>query len=333
MRFTSIPTTEKAFRATGGNGRFSFSTVDVPVPGEDLRLNAQFAKSLTTSGYFHAVEHPKRRVVIHNTAGNLAGDMPTMSRDDKHISVPFVIARDGTIYQLFPSKFWSGHLGPGIGNDGTGNAQDKCTIGIELSNYGYLVERQGNLETIYSRLENDETGKIGPADVYCSLADEDAYQKISEPFRGQTYYATHTDAQYESLIVLLRYLTAAWNIPREFLPESTRYVATDDVLDFRGIVSHINYRKSGKWDIGPAFNWERVIAGVRASAFEPQLIAERSATRSVTADVIRSEDALVPLLPQARDAAREDDPYEDADEPTARGSIKPQVVRPPGEHQ
>lgn len=322
MRFTSIPATEKNFRTTGGNGQFSFSTVDVPIPGEDLRLNAVFAKSLTTSGYFHAVEHPKRRIVIHYTAGNLAGDMPTMSRDDFHVSVPFVIARDGTIYQLFPSKFWSGHLGPGIGNQGTGNAQDKCTIGIELSNYGYLVERQGNLETIYSRLEDEETGKIGPIDVYCSLADEDAYQKISQPFREQTYYATHTDAQYESLIILLRYLTAAWNIPREFLPESTRYLASDDVLDFRGIVSHVNYRQSGKWDIGPAFDWEQVIAGVQASAFESQRIADRSAIEitgsdSITMGVIQSEDALVPLLPATRDAAHEDDPYDEAGEPTS----------------
>lgn len=318
MRFSSIPATEKAFRQTGNQGEYTFTPVDVPIPGEDLRLKALFCKPVRRSGYFHAVEHPKQRVVLHFTAGNLRGDMSTLTRQDFHVSVAFVIARDGTIYQLFPSKFWSGHIGPGLGNEkGTGNAQDKATIGIELSNYGFVTERQGHLETIYSRQKDPNTGKIGPADIYCSLDEQEAYQKINTPFRGQVFYPTHTDEQYESLVVLLRYLTAAWKIPRQFMPEATRFQTTNDVLTFKGIVSHVNYRSSGKWDIGPAFDWDRVIAGVQALAFAPTAnrevefalddMEEQSASAPIT-----SEDALEPLLPQARDASFEDEDYEDA---------------------
>ena len=312
MRFTSIPALEKAFRQTGNQNEYTFQPVDVPVPGETLRLNAQFCKPRNRSGYFHDVIHPKQRIVMHFTAGNLRGDMSTLTRQDFHVSVAFVIARDGTIYQLFPAKFWSGHLGKGVGNDGTGNAQDKATIGIELSNYGYLTRHQGNLETIYSRQVDPKTGKTGPADVYCSLDEQEAYQHIDKPFREQTYFATHTDAQYESLIVLLRYLTAAYHIPRQFLPETTRFQTTPDVLNFRGIVSHINYRPSGKWDIGPAFDWNRVIAGVQAPVFAPTLDRDvQVAFESDTTAPVTSEDDLLPLLPQARDAALEDESYDD----------------------
>ncbi len=318
MRFTSIPATEKTFRQTGNQNEYSLQPVDVLIPGETLHLNAQFCKPKNRSGYFHDVAYPKQRIVMHFTAGNLRGDMSTLTRQDFHVSVAFVIARDGTIYQLFPSKFWSGHLGKGVGNDGTGNAQDKATIGIELSNYGFLTEHQGNLETIYSRQVDPATGKTGPADVYCSLSDEDAYQKLNVPFRGQVYYPTHTQAQYESLIVLLRYLTAAFNIPRAFLPEATRFQTTNDVLNFKGIVSHINYRPSGKWDIGPAFDWQQVIAGVTAPAFTPILARDvQTAFESDTQAALTAEDDLLPLLPQARAAAFEDEPYADAGLPTS----------------
>ena len=313
MRFSAIPSLEKAFRQTGNQGEYTFQPVEVPIPGEDLRLRALFAKPRNRSGYFHDVAHPKQRIVLHFTAGNLRGDMSTLTRQDFHVSVPFVIARDGTIYQLYSSKFWSGNLGKGVGNDGTGNAQDKCTIGIELSNYGYLTQRGSNLETFYSRQPNSQTGQPGPVDVYCSLDETEAYQKLQTPFRGQVYYATHTDAQYDSLTVLLRYLTAQYNIPRAFLPQSTRYRTDDDVLNFRGIVSHVNYRPSGKWDLGPAFEWDRFIAGVQAATFSPTISRD---VEEETIPPLTSEDALDPLLPQPRDASFEDEPYDDAGVPS-----------------
>ena len=76
-----------------------------------------------------------------------------------------------------------------------------------------------------------------------------------------------------STIILLRYLTAKYNIPRQFLPEDKRYTTTNDVLTFKGIVSHINYRASGKWDIGPAFDWTTLINGVTAAEFTPSTTA------------------------------------------------------------
>jgi N-acetyl-anhydromuramyl-L-alanine amidase AmpD len=68
---------------------------------------------------------PNSSMVLHFTAGNLSGGMSALTTQDRRVSTAFVLARDGTIYQLFSSKYWSGHIGAGIGNTGTNNAQDK----------------------------------------------------------------------------------------------------------------------------------------------------------------------------------------------------------------
>ncbi|RYZ53648.1 MAG: hypothetical protein EOP49_06880 [Sphingobacteriales bacterium] len=313
MRFALLPQLEADFLATGNRGEFTFRKISVPVKGENLTLDGMFCTPVKRSGYFFTSEHAKERIVLHFTAGHIRSDMGALTRNNFHVSTPFVISRNGTVYQLYSSRFWSGNIGKGIGN--TGNAEDKKTIGIEISNYGYLTEKDGNLETIYSRAKDDQ-GRVAPVDVYCSLAEKDAYQKISSPFRGHSFYATFTNEQYESLIVLLRYLTAQYHIPRQFMPEPKRFLPTNDVITFKGIVSHVNYRDSGKWDIGPSFDWNRVIRGVQAASFQP------SVSRGVV-DVrgdqppIRSEDELEALQPKSRSLTVEEVALEEDIDSTA----------------
>jgi N-acetyl-anhydromuramyl-L-alanine amidase AmpD len=250
MRFDTLPDIEARFRADNAAALKAFS---VQVPNENLTLNG-IAYTPKTTDYFYGTEHAKQRIVLHFTAGNLRSDMQSLTQQSRHVSVPFVIARDGTIYQLFPSKFWSGHLGEGVGNKkGTGNPQDKATIGIELSNYGFLVPQGGNLETIYSRIKDPNTGKVSAPDPYCSLDNKQAYTKIDQPFREQSFYPSYTAAQIDSLIILLRFLTTKYNVPRAFLPEDKRYTTFNDLVNFKGIVSHINYRPSGKWGCRACF--------------------------------------------------------------------------------
>ncbi len=159
MRYDSLPQLEERFRTEAAAFLKPFA---LPVPNEPgLTLNGVLYNP-PKRDYFFSAEHPKQRIVLHFTAGNTRSDMMSLTQDGRHVSVPFVIARDGTIYQLFPSAAWSGHLGAGVGNQGTGNAQDKASIGIEISNYGYLVPRDGNLETVYSRVKNPTTGAVSP---------------------------------------------------------------------------------------------------------------------------------------------------------------------------
>ncbi len=316
MHFKQLNTLEENLQKSGNNGEYEFKRFSIPIKNETLALNGIFIKPKNRSKYFFDIAHPKKRIVLHFTAGQLRSDLQALTGHDRHVSVAFVIGRNGIIYQLFSSKLWSGHIGKGIGNTGTGNAQDKMTIGIELSNYGYLTKKDENLETYYSR-QKDDRGHTGPVDIYCSLADVAAYKKLNKSFRGQSYYSTFTDRQYDSLVILLRYLTAQYDIPRQFLQDPLRYQAGDHVLQFRGIVSHVNYRVDGKWDIGPAFEWEKVISGVKAPAYTPlfegiEIVStERGISRSAES-VANSEDQLDNFLPEPIDPAHEDEPYEEA---------------------
>ncbi|MCF0054785.1 caspase family protein [Dyadobacter sp. CY356] len=293
MRFDTLSQIEARFRL---DNTALLSKFSLPVPNEDLSLNG-LAYTPKTTDYFYPTEHSKQRIVLHFTAGNLRSDVQSLTQQSRHVSVPFVIARDGTIYQLFPSKFWSGHLGEGVGNKkGTGNPQDKATIGIELSNYGFLVPKDGNLETIYSRIKDPNTGNVSAPDPYCSLDSKLAYAKIDHPFREQSFYPSYTAEQIDSLIVLLRFLTTRYNIPREFLPEDKRYTTFGELVNFKGIVSHINYRSSGKWDIGPAFDWKAVIEGVTAQKY----ISTNPSTKDIEIS-IEKEEEIDALYPQNRD--------------------------------
>src|SRR5688500_6410155 len=133
MRYTSLNALDEKVLLTASNGEYNLRKISVPVPGEDLKLEGYLCTPVNRSGYYYDRVYPKERIVIHYTAGNIKSDLSTLTSHNRHVSVPFVIARDGTIYQLFFSKFWSGHLGKGLGNTTTHNAQAKCTIEIDLS--------------------------------------------------------------------------------------------------------------------------------------------------------------------------------------------------------
>jgi N-acetylmuramoyl-L-alanine amidase len=195
-------------------------------------------------GHYVKEATPKRKIVLHFTVGSIEGDITSLINQARGtVSVAYVIARDGTIYNLFPDECYSHHLGYTATNNGM-KREDKCTIGIELSNYGPLIRKDDELRSIYDT-------------VYCTIADKDAYTKVA--FRGYDYFATFTDAQYKSLKDLLKLLTAKHNVPYQFVEEKNRYKILDaaTVQNYAGILSHANYR-TDKYDIGPAFDWQKI---------------------------------------------------------------------------
>ncbi|HET7460903.1 MAG TPA: N-acetylmuramoyl-L-alanine amidase [Longimicrobium sp.] len=251
--YSKIPGREAEFRAKGVDSdgkQFKLAAAKVDIPGTTQSLEVVTANLASgDKSFYYAEAVAKERIVVHFTAGYLWGDMAALTKKDNHVSVPFVVARDGTIYQLFSSKYWSYHLGKGA--QGGNEAMSKSSIAIELSNVAYLRDKDGNLVDPYGN-------------VYCTPADTAAYQTLTKAYRGYTKFATFTDAQYTSLASLLKYLTATYKIPAAFLPEDKRYDVYADVAKFKGITTHVNYQPEsyGKWDIGPAFDWARVIAAL-----------------------------------------------------------------------
>lgn len=257
MKAIEIPDYEKSFRekgrdAQGKTFQLTPSEISIPETSENLNLVECVPENNDQSFYYQETVE-KNKIVLHFTAGYLKGDISRLTTTNSHVSVPYIIARDGTIYQLWDPKYWSYHLGRGAVGGNTN--MSKSSIAIELSNIGYLRKVGDNLVTAYS-----------DSDVYCSLSDQRYYTNLTEDnFRGYEYYATFTDMQYKSLPLLLKYLTRVFNIPANFITADKRYqtLSAVELVPFSGIVSHINFRESEKWDIGPAFEWEQLINGLK----------------------------------------------------------------------
>lgn len=251
-------------------GQYALEKEDLQVPYVELKKFDQEQKQIVD--YFHQEVHPKDQVVLHFTAGPTHSSLKTLTQPGMRVSSPFLIGRDGTIYKLFDPEHWAFHLG----RTGLGDGLNERSISIEIANFGPLTAHEGRLLFGSPRLSSDKLERY----TYCSLEDTEAYIKLGNPYNAQTYFASYTAPQYESLIRLLRYLTEKFNIKRQFLPadpikeawcewDQPRYTQfkPEEAQAFKGICSHLNYREAGKWDIGPAFDWEQVIRGVQAKKF------------------------------------------------------------------
>ena len=195
-------------------------------------------------GHYIPEIHNKTKIVLHYTAGNILGDFGALTQS--RVSVPFLISLSGRLLVLYNPKYWAWHLGASaIGGNTT---LSKESIGVEITNWGWLEEKGGILYTY-----------LGVP--YCTLADTDRYTKAT--FRKKHYWANFTEQQYITLRRLLPILCSKFNIPFDYLPEDKRLVQTIDAVTFNGIVTHTNFRreddKQKKWDIGPAFNWSKLL--------------------------------------------------------------------------
>ncbi len=267
---------EFMMRKDGIDGAFNIEMPAlVSIKGEpSLQMQViKVAPQSSKQNFFYTTEYPKTQIVLHFTEGNIHGDLTGLTKDDQHVSVALVVSRDGGIYRLFSPDYWAFHIGKNSIQDNT--EASRKSVGIELSNYGPLKLKGNDLYNGYG-------------DLYCSLDDTSEYIKLNKPFGNDgdlyTYFAGFTDEQYDALIVLLRYLTAKYNIPRAFLPESVRFLPTSQAVTFKGIVSHVNYRKD-KVDIGPAFDWARVIKGVTDATYTSLAATRNMGTRGLDDDI------------------------------------------------
>lgn len=232
LRIDRIPALEAGFKKTlldaSGN---QFTAVNSILP------NVTSIRS-TKHEYFYASPVTKDSICYHFTAGVLTGDISALTI--QHVSVPYVIARDGTIYELFNPDFWSYHLGPS--EHYNNKERSGRTVGIEISNIGPLkLKDDGILYDTYDK-------------GYCLATDTASYDKVD--YRGYSYYASFTDAQYSSLKDLTLQLTQRYNIAYEFIDPAKRFDFFTSAPK-TGIVTHANYR-ADKFDLAPNFDFNRV---------------------------------------------------------------------------
>ena len=194
----------------------------------------------------------KDLIVLHFTAGTTARSaFQTWRNDPQRVATAYLVDVDGTIYEVFPPQFWAAHLGI----KGTKNLHDKRSIGIEIANVGPL-QRSSEDPSALNWWPRKSQGADEFTTRFCGLDETDRY--VAAPYRGKSHFASYPDVQVDAVAALVRGLCEQFSIPRT-LPAAAQRFECDlpTFLSYKGVCSHANFR-TDKWDIGPAFPWDRL---------------------------------------------------------------------------
>lgn len=178
----------------------------------------------------------KNLIILHFTAGQSAQSaFDTWNNATGHVATPYIIDRDGAIYELFDPACWAFHLG--IAD--SGGVHDMRSIGIEIANVGPLKPGADGMTLTWW------TGSAykGPS------------RALDQPWRGFSHFADFPAAQVNSVAALVAQLCAQFGIPKRLPPAEKQFQCDLGFFgSYTGIATHSNFRMD-KWDIGPAFDW------------------------------------------------------------------------------
>ncbi len=199
-------------------------------------------KEFPETKYFQE-EFPKDMIVLHFTVShNWQSDYNTFLRND-HVATPFIVNKTGPkhIIKLFDEKFWAYHLGQAEFCNNRGN--DKRSIGIEIVNIGPVWLKDGIWRDYYQR--RDGKGST-PEQSIIKGEHRDAQGGVKFP-----------DEQVIAVCNLVNFLCDKWNIPRR-VPKDKMLFQLPALNNFKGITAHMMFRRSGKYEMGPAWPWEKI---------------------------------------------------------------------------
>lgn len=187
----------------------------------------------------------KDLVVLHFTAGqNARGAFNSWMNNPEHVATAYIVDSDGTIYELFDPCYWAYHLGV----KGTG-IHDRRSVGIEIANVGPLKPSPGDPNCLNWWPNNWGT-------LWCQMGE--AVRYVRATYRGIDYFATFPDPQVEAVSRLVVDLCERFGIRKTIPPRTRREECDLDYFrSYMGVAAHQNFRKD-KWDVGPAFDWNRL---------------------------------------------------------------------------
>lgn len=193
-------------------------------------------------GQYIREETAKSQIYLHHTAGRSNGfntfkwwaSNPERVATCVAISGPGAI--DGQIVQGFSSKYWAYHLGikPVVfSRFGLPYKNlDKISIGIEICNWGQLTYTGG-------KFYNYTGGEVPEKDV----------MKLDVPYKRYTYFHNYSDAQIESVRLLLLLWKQRYGIPLTY-NEDIWTVTPRALKGEAGVFTH-NSVRADKIDIYP----------------------------------------------------------------------------------
>lgn len=183
----------------------------------------------------------KNQIVVHHTAGsgNAVNVIHGWNFNPIQIGTAFVIDSKGQIYKAFEPEYWAYHLGLKTGNNISLN---KASIGIEICNWGQLLEKNGKFYNYVNKeVPSNEVIKL-------------------PKFRGFEYYHAYNDFQLDSLKQLLKYLCDKFAIDKTY-KENIFDINHKALSGVNGIYTHVSYR-SDKNDCSPQPNLINVLKSI-----------------------------------------------------------------------
>ena len=178
---------------------------------------------------YYKEKYDKNQVILHHTVSGpgITGDLNTWKKFNSHIATCMIIDRDGTINQLFSSRYWGWHTGTGK------KTLDQHSIGIELDNWGQLTEKNGDLYATYGN----------KVDVPTTF-----YPK---GFRGFQIYESYTEAQIRAVGELILLWHNTYGISLDY-NEDMWDVSEDALNGADGVWAHVSLRPAPqKFDCHP----------------------------------------------------------------------------------
>ncbi len=205
--------------------------------------------------------------VIHYDAAGVSRSCFQTLQFDRGLSVHFMIDIDGTIYQTLDLKERAWHA----------TRSNDRSIGVEMANIG-VFQTPLTVQQWYATAPDGLTqitlpARLGDGGVRTGIQGlrPARNQPVTGAIQGVRYHQyDFTARQYAALIKLTATLCNVFpniraDVPRNPDGSVMSHVMTDaQWANFRGILGHYHVDKA-KQDPGPAFDWERLLSGVRAT--------------------------------------------------------------------
>jgi N-acetyl-anhydromuramyl-L-alanine amidase AmpD len=200
---------------------------------------------------YYREEFAKKQIVIHHTASGrgIDGDFTHWLTTPGRIATAFIIGRDGTIYQLFSSKYWGHHLGieakfllkKGFSDSKIRNGLlNKQSIAIEIDGWGALSYQNGKYYS-YTGSEVPESEVTKYAVPFKHIASSEFNTRTGVAGKPAYFYQSYSPEQLQAMKDLVEFLAKKFNIPVTYIPDmwdvNLRALRGDE-----GVYTHVSYR-------------------------------------------------------------------------------------------
>ena len=117
----------------------------------------------------YSTEHFPKEVILLRFTASLSARSVCMSWSNRPFGLtprtmsPYLVDKNGTIYELFPPEFWARHLG--MKSQNPDSVHDRRTIGIDIVNEGPLRVDRANPEQLNWWPEQQVSAETGCSPV------------------------------------------------------------------------------------------------------------------------------------------------------------------------